>query len=39
MKTRIQKVKKEYATEMLVGLVVLTAVISYAYLGSWMLSK
>ncbi len=39
MKARIQKVKKEYATELGVGLMVVTVVVGYASFGSWMLSR
>jgi hypothetical protein len=39
MKARIQRVRKEYATELLVALVVLSGVVGYAYFGSMMLNQ
>jgi uncharacterized membrane protein (DUF485 family) len=39
MKTRMQKVKKEYGLELAVGLLVMTAVVTYAYIGSLVLNS
>ncbi len=39
MKARIRRVKNDYGPEIGVILAVLTAVVGYAYWGSWMLGK
>lgn len=39
MKTRIQKVKKEYGLELAVALLVMAVVVAYAYVGSLVLNS